>query len=74
MGNHTHGYAAFSKCGCITGVVVDEADADTAQAVAEFITDGRRVERMLISEINEIGFGCKCAKNQPGLFEKSGDR
>lgn len=72
MGEHTHAYAAFSKCGCITGVVVDNGDADTAKDVAGFIASGRFVERLPISKINEIGFGCKCTKEQLALFEKGG--
>lgn len=72
MNKPTHGYAAFSKCGCITGVTVDYADKNTAQDVAEFIASGRRVERMLVSEINAIGFGCKCPKvTQPMMSFES---
>lgn len=72
MIEHEYGYAAFEKCGCMTGAVVDMADADTAKDVADFIKSGRRVERMTIDEINAIGFGCKCAEDQPSLFNLKG--
>jgi hypothetical protein len=51
-------YIAKSKCGCITGVVTDMGDKDTAKDVADFIKSGRTISRMTIAEFQRHHFGC----------------
>lgn len=80
MNDPEFAYAAYAKCGCLVGLTVDRQDKDTAEAVAEWITDGCSIERFPLSKRDEIlkdGFGCKCAERkrneqQPSLPEVEG--
>ncbi len=61
---NTHCYVGFLPCGCWDCVVVDsnKCPANTASAVSDFIKDGRKVERKLISFPRENDMGCTCNK------------
>lgn len=57
-----HCYIAKEKCGCITGVVVDNpARLDgVAEDVADFIKSGRTIERVSLKDIRKNHLGCNC--------------
>ncbi len=55
-------YTATEKCGCVTGIVIDNPDRikTVAQDVTEFIESGRHVDRITLIDLHQLEFGCKC--------------
>ena len=47
-------YIGRSSCGCVVGLVTDNADIRTANHVADFIKDGLAVNRHSWTEYQEI--------------------
>ena len=67
----THVYVASCKCGAgISGVTTDLGDKSTAKFVADFIKDGRAVERMTLAEYRERMNWCDCV-NRPRTVQES---
>lgn len=60
-------YIGREACGCVTGVVKDYADKDTASAVAGYIRGGRTIERVTMEQFKTMAFGCRCPKAQKKL-------
>jgi len=58
----THCYVAYEKCGCITGVVIDNPACKEfiARDIAEFIETDRHVERVALIDFQGYEFGCSC--------------
>jgi hypothetical protein len=57
-------YAAYKSCGCMVAACVDESEykKDTAKAVASWLRDGYRVERVDSDMVRATLRSCKCTK------------
>ena len=54
-GRATHVYVGIKReCGCQVAGVCDDADKNTAKAVADFIKSGLRVERVTVAEAGVV--------------------
>lgn len=47
-------YIARKVCGCVIGVCTDQRNKDTARSVAEFISGGLTVDRVVWARYREI--------------------
>lgn len=54
-----HSYIGRASCGCVLAATVDEGDKRTAEAVAEFISDGLTIERVTHDYVR-ANFGRNC--------------